>query len=422
MLPRGRRLTTRRARSSESSPKPFLAYESSTVEKVKIAMTSLRLMGVLCVVLLLSATAVTGCTDGEGSSGGTPVPSGDGDGDGSGGDGEENQDNQDNQDNQNNDEPSCDELECGSDEFCLDGECVTSGEGYSCDDPMILHFDSDETQTITHNPSGNDSELDTECSNDGDESPESVFRVAVDNPSWVRVDIVDADHNLVVDLRQESCEAATASVECSQNDYTEQLDPGEEYYLIVEATNSWMVGEYDLELQVEEMACSPAGDWSCDGDTRVQCHGGTEEKEYDCADGCSDGECTGDSCANPIVIEGSQTVSAELDGYSDNLDFESSPTCSTSGESGSETPGQDLIFSLPDLAGGDLVEIEAPSSAYVTAVMDECPDDFESLECLAANSTSGELEWEVPEAGDYFVVMDRFSSSGETGEFSIEIR
>ncbi len=317
----------------------------------------------------------------------------------------------------------CEDVDCEDGQHCVDGQCVDDDDategGFDCDDAYSLgSLAPDDVTSVILDPSGQPNLLDTSCSVD-DESPQAIVSFRVDEAMGITARMAHSDHLLVKELRVDSCDDAAAVQWCDHNDHGWIAEPDREYFLIVEAREGWMVGEFLLELTVDSLECTPPDEQWCESDTvRGECVGGHTERILECGYACDEEyrECRGDRCDNPIVVHDTVTVSSDYHAYQNHLDFKESPACSTNQTIGLETVGSDVVFSLPNLSAGQTVfaEIENEQTFHVIGLMKDCDPAAASHSCTHADSQDGELRWEVTDDGDYFLVFNpRSDSSGE---------
>lgn len=385
---------------------------------MKNIIKELRLVGFIgCVFILFFAGMTTGCTEDH-----EPIRPGPTDGSG-GGTNQTNQGDSDTGDPDVDEPPgeSCDE-ECEDGEVCHDDECIQLVEGISCMNPMELDVSEAGTVTATLNPQQEPILDGTTCADE--ESPQGVFSLSVETASRLTARVSDSQFAspLIKELRVGQCDNETMAEWCSINTQNWIAEPDTDYFIIVEADAQGLVGEFELEVEVEPLVCNP-GERSCDGGDRTYCAGGDQIVTYSCVDGCVDGKCVGDGCANPFeTTETGKTVSTSLSSYHNNFDFSSdTANCSSSG-SGVTTSGQDLVFSLPGLDAGQTVEVllpEVDESSYAIGVMKTCLET--APDCVYGHTTSGDFEWMPQEAGDYFLVINRFSLTSDDDERQFEV-
>lgn len=323
----------------------------------------------------------------------------------------------------------CADVECGEEMVCFQGSCVAiAGEGYGCASPEELgELEAKEYEIVVASADGQPNSLRTSCANT-DASAEAVFSFTVPSPAHVKFTASGTPQNLAIELREEECQDPAEDEEtilfcAGRSGESAYLNPGTTYFLIVEARDDVLLESFMLNLEVTELVCAPPLSWRCEDDQRVQCQGGgTKEEPYDCPAGCSDGYCQGSSCANPLVIADPHTVlTGHLKTFDRNINLQDSPSCSSSGTVGPRTPGAELFLSLPGLRKDQNLRIDVTKSDNrpVIGIMSSCMEA--EIQCLAADSTDGILEWPVPEDGDYFVILDPLNRSSNPFEYEIEI-
>lgn len=386
------------------------------------SMPGRKILGLCCCIMLV--TAAVGACGGEGdddNNNGGLLENGD----------NENQEPEENQnqpqENQNTEPGTCGDTECADDEVCFEGQCeLATDAGFSCFEPNDLgELSADAEEIISAAAAtGQANVLSTECGSDHEDSPQAVFSFSVAEPMQIDLSIDEAEDPVVVEMRTGDCRDQEAATSCDNDlEQTHYAEPGQTYFLIVEPVLDWNLGEFSIGLNTSALLCAPPGQWSCDGDNRVQCFAGVEERTYACGGGCTDGVCHGASCENPIEVTEAITVDGELGAYdsSGRFDFADSPACSTQGATGPTTEGQDLVFSLPGLVAGQQVIVDTSESdtSNVIGILQDCSEEM--TECIAGNDTDDFLEWTVEADGDYFVVIDQFTTDSGPFSYSIEI-
>lgn len=320
-------------------------------------------------------------------------------------------------------DPLCADVDCDADKVCVHGKCeLPTEEGFGCAAPRSLGELKAGEQTIEVSAiGGQPNQQKTKCAA-SDRSPEAVFSFTVPGHARISLEASSSTQVLAMEAREGLCNDPDSQLFCiaSLNDAL-YAQAGTTYYVIVEAYDASKLDDFSLKIQVEEQLCGPPLSWSCDGDQRVQCHGGTEERAYKCAGGCDDGACLGDTCANPLEITASQTLTGDLNAYSRTTDLASSPSCSTEGSVGPMTPGADLFLSFPDMKKGQTLRVDSKDSKNRPAigVMSTCQEVKPT--CLKADSTEGFLDWTAPADGDYFVIIDAMNNAAHPFEYEIEL-
>lgn len=331
---------------------------------------------------------------------------------------------------QNQEEDPCHGVTCSEGEVCVEGDCVAeTSHGYGCADPYDLGTLSG-AQEVSQlaDPRQEENVVTAECATSDSDSPQAVFRFDVDEPVAVNLDLEQTfDESLAVlnqDIREGSCMSMDSSIECETEPQAVFAEPGNDYYVIVEARSGQDIGEFELTVNTETTACFPVNETSCGDGELVYCHGGEEERFYSCAGDCieqsGDDVCAGDHCSAPIEVTESQTITADMTAYSDELNVLHPDTgCVPDNDEFSEY-GRDLVFKLPGLEEGTTVELTPPADPrFVVGVMEQCSEM--APECLVADDTNEGLDWEVPSAGDYYVVFHQNTTAEGEVEFDINI-
>ncbi|TXD36373.1 hypothetical protein FRC96_09850 [Lujinxingia vulgaris] len=141
-----------------------------------------------------------------------------------------------------------------------------------------------------------------------------------------------------------------------------------------------------------------------------------------CESGCSEGACTvpgGDICQDAILIGANTTLSGDFSG-TNHIDppEEQAGQCDV-GTGG--TSGVDTIYAI-DLEASQVLRASLTSSAFgeTLAILESC--DRGANACLRFESGSNpDLEFVAPNAGRYFLVVDRTSTSSTTLTFGLEV-
>lgn len=323
-----------------------------------------------------------------------------------------------------NKEDLCTEVDCDPGFVCVEGTCeAEAAEGFACAVPRELGPLSEGGHQIKVDAvEGQPNQQQTSCASE-DFSPEAVFSFSVAETSRITPRIIESEQNLVIEVREGACSNPEAGQFCDggsglQNFYA---SPGTTYYLIVEARAAFDIGAFTLELEVERLACAPADSWTCEGNQRTLCLRGEEERTYDCAVGCDGSVCLGDSCQNPIEVTASTTLTGNLVPFSNHIDLAESPSCSTEGTTGPDTPGKEVIIMLRNLQPAQTVIVDASGNPFATAIGITKGCSSGTISCIAADSTSNVLEWSVVDGGDYFLIIDARRPQDADFIYSIEI-
>lgn len=326
----------------------------------------------------------------------------------------------------------CAGVNCPSGEYCDEdtGLCVESdaSPGYYCQEPHELgELEADSAYTIEGDATDEPDTVSTDCSDS--DSGNAVYAFSTEGPMKVDFDLVESEHQLVMEIREESCTDAQAihddfgcrgihDVEDYETLYAEE---GVTYYVIVETQSANETGEFTIDIFTEEMECTPMGGWWCDDeddDLRVNCFAGIEERTHECGgSGCEASECRGDVCDNALEVTAPITIDGDRRAYVNAFDFEPHPSCTAEGfgSTGPTTDFADMVFFLPDLTAGQTVVLDGEDSPTlnVFGIVQECDED--NIQCIAAEDQLQQFVWEVPDDGDYYAIIN--VSNAPTGNY-----
>lgn len=321
---------------------------------------------------------------------------------------------------------ACADVECEPDRMCVKGVCVLADLGVACRDAEDLgELDVSGPVTIAGDTTGFSDSLTTTCAaDDGFSGADRAYRFTV--PSAVRVDAVlqtSSGIDWVAEVRTGGCESTASVLTCSDNEqFPFVAQPGIDYWLVVEPYAGIDEGAFELDLSFTAQQCTPPGGRTCDGDDVLVCQGGTSQARHACATGCAGGGCGGDSCATAYAVDGPVTLSGDTSAYSETLDFGGQASCSMDGDQGISTPGSEVVLLLRGLTAGETVTVDASTNDdndNAIFVQETCGD---SNVCLAAQDLEDRLEFQVPADGDYYVVIDKLTSSPKAFTYSVDIQ
>lgn len=311
------------------------------------------------------------------------------------------------------------------DRRCVKGVCVRSELKVACEEYQDLgEVDLRQMVTATGDTDGFADAIETGCgSTDGFSGAENAFRFTVPAPARVSFDLQStAAIDWAIEVRGDDCGSSAAQVACSDVEQFDFLaEPGIEYFILVEPATGIDRGAFQIAMSFEELVCSPPASRSCDGDDLIVCQAGTSKARYGCGTGCSTDRCDGDTCDNVFEVTASASFTGDTQGFVNALDFASQPSCSSGGQQGIATPGPEIVLSLPGLTAGQTVTIDASMSDNNDNgifVLDSCDD---TSGCLASNDIEDILVWDVEVAGDYFVVIDKLTSSNKSFSYTVDI-
>jgi hypothetical protein len=375
----------------------------------------------ICVALIAASFCLVGCSD-DGDNNGTVITGG-----------QDTANNNDNNDNNGNDtgdvggdDGDAAPLDAGDD----DGGGTDADAAPDAEDPITDLCNGLEPLGVlpgasTINASGNTADgtqlVDPTCGTSGNK--EVVFEFSVDQPMRINLEIQSQDtDDWILALYQGSCDAPSR-IKCKSSRADVFIaEVGKTYYLSVEAATANTDAAFSLALQTNRLNCAPLGSTTCDGTTAVtHCEsGGMDEVTYQCPYDCASGACGGDICANAIEIanSGTHNFSGSYSSYTSEFNFQGRGDCSNS-EVGVNSPGQDLVFSLPGLTAGQQIVVDASADGFQNGIfiMRGCSAQEACLEGgLQVNQS---LEWSAPDAGDYHVVIDLIDDADGDFDFTI---
>ncbi|MGM0557407.1 MAG: hypothetical protein ACQEVA_13575 [Myxococcota bacterium] len=326
---------------------------------------------------------------------------------GDGGDGEDN---------------TCESTEdCEDGEICLEGTCVTETAETKCEAAVDLGaIDIGETKSGGGDLFAASDFTSNSCANEED-SGEVMFRFTAESDGLVTFDpTFEGAFGATVEYRGYSCQDIEGvDGVCYESPETFFATAGTEYLVVVEL-DSPRGGDFTIDLSLEE-GCQ-TGDRACSGDDLKFCSGDGFDT-YTCAGGCSTSACAGDSCSNPIQVTGSATFSGDVAAYVNNYNFEDSAEfCSTGDGTAIPTPGEEVIFELPNLTAGQVIGIDTQTgddNANAIFVSNNCGEPFS---CSETSLLDEDFEWTAPADGTYYIIVDKQFGGGDTFSYSIDFK
>ena len=282
-----------------------------------------------------------------------------------------------------------------------------------------------------------DGSLDMEC-NGSDDGDTALILFNAPNLDTGQLSI-DTD-GLDAEVRPFDCDGSPL-MECSDQGLNFIPQLGVFHYLVVNSGGS-DVNTAELQFNFEELEdCSgEAGESSCIDDSTVEaCQQFSASPDIprwitnECPSGtCSDGVCEGDSCDNPIVVEGSFSWSGTNLGLFNNHnsyeEVEADPanaTCLVANDDGTgtavDTEGRELVFEVVGLEDDQVVFVEAdydPIDDLYIIFKEDC-----SSESACTLALSGESEAAYPTDGldKMYVFVDTFLEFEGSFDISIEV-
>ena len=184
--------------------------------------------------------------------------------------------------------------------------------------------------------------------------------------------------------------------------------------------------------QCVEGSCVPAekvdlarrlGEYGCEGGDRFlveRAAGEIHKKQIPCAGGCTDGYCRGNSCDNPIVVDGQgATHRGELGSFTPRFDFGTmGESCRVDGVAANSS-GSEVLFRVEGVEKGQTIAVDTGADAHDNLVYfsRRCPGAAADFRC--AKTGGDRARFTAPESGDWWVVVDKFSRA--SGQFEYEI-
>lgn len=279
---------------------------------------------------------------------------------------------------------------------------------------------------------GLESSVSASCTADGATAPDYVYALEVDEPAFINTALsLVGDVDWVVEARAGKCEAQ-AQVQCLDSGETLfYAEPGKKYFLVLEPVSGTLAGPLKLTLDFTPLVCAPPGGYSCDMGTRQFCEGGTQERALVCGAACEGAACAGDTCetALPIMgVAGTYTFEGTMEAFGNTLDTANMDvdTCALGtfmGMPALATPGPETFYTLRGMKAGQRVQVSVDTNVdgndNAFYIFKGC--DVAAAKCLAANDLGDDLDFTVPEDGDYTLVADVTIEQGVSYKRTITI-
>src|SRR5690606_33421079 len=115
----------------------------------------------------------------------------------------------------------------------------------------------------------------TSCSS-GTDSGQAVFSFTLATDAHVSLELTESAATMVMEVRGSDCTDGDGTLTCGTFNQEFYGVAGATYHLVVEGRQGTQTGPFSVEISASELACSPPGAWSCEGDQRVLCYAGTE--------------------------------------------------------------------------------------------------------------------------------------------------
>ncbi len=195
-----------------------------------------------------------------------------------------------------------------------------------------------------------------------------TFENDAEGAAYVLEDCGGADGRCLIGENDSTDQASTEEVV-----YANLSDEAETVYLVVDTGESQPVTGASVELEYREVTCWP-NTKRCDGSGGVeQCSptGAEWQDPESCPNGCNDGGCRGQTCANAIPIPNSQEDKGETHEFiakTDEFEYgndyqlelpasDDGPVCDVQeNDFGGEANGKDAVFAI-DADQGDTIDL-----------------------------------------------------------------
>lgn len=311
------------------------------------------------------------------------------------------------------------------------GNNATTCEGDECDWSMFGECErvndlgqlSPGAQTIVGSTAGLQSGISTSCAMDGEMAVEYVWAFTPEVASFITIETRDEGGlDWVVSTRGGECAPAAERI-CRDSGVIDYLvSAGEQQFIVAEPIAGMDTGRLELDLTIEAAVCDMLGARTCDGDSIKVCEGGTEEVLYACGTTCEMDECVGNTCDRAEVLgqPGAYEYTGSLEAYTSDFDSADIDSCA---QIVGQTPGAEMVFSLPGLTAGQTVTIEANDAAdqndNAILILDGCG---QTAECVAGDELLDALTWTVTADGDYTVIVDNISRTSKDFKHVITIQ
>jgi hypothetical protein len=277
--------------------------------------------------------------------------------------------------------------------------------------------------------SGGSLELGTSCSNDATETPEDIYRVDVQRRQLLTAEIENtmAGVDLTVGLRSQ-CLVDQTELGCTDGgpDAPEALnvfvEPGT-YYVVVQGAAPGVTGGYDLNIELNDVVCTPGETRCVDSSTAEQCRpNGTGFDQVPCDNGClmETGFCDiteGDLCLSPIDASAGGVFMGTLADFGADYDPGNVSNCAPFG-----AEGDDVVFSVQANAGDTITADFDATFDAVLYIVRSCGDVAASCVAGVDDTISGSeiVTYTAPSTGTYLVIGDAYSI-GATGSWTMTI-
>lgn len=257
-------------------------------------------------------------------------------------------------------------------------------------------------------------------------APELMYSFSVEEPSRVSFRALsETIGTWSLQINRGVCDE-TSQLTCFETaDQTFFAEADVIYHLLIEPSNRATTGEVKIYLETEALGCFPALSATCNGDEIERCEIDYTPSTSTCPEGCSNDTCNGDTCQNPIEMDPSGTMQLEgsLAGLTDTYNFNGRDECFESGNA-LPTRDKDLVVALNGLSAGQMVHVDASEDVgdandNAIFIVQDCGA---TPTCIAGGDSADEkLDWEVPDDGDYLLIIDHISATSDLFSYQITV-
>lgn len=312
----------------------------------------------------------------------------------------------------------CPNEPCASGEICVEGTCLVESADSKCQAAEELGVLSAGSSIMISDTTLDATDvLSTRCSSGGDEL---VYQFEVDQDSLVSFESIwPPQFDAKVEFRLGDCANPGNDRSCFDANSSLSVSAGSPVYLVIEQ-DVGRGNDFELELSATAESC-PAGQESCSGGVHEVCTGSDNSNTYDCADVCASASaCLGATCDNPLVVSAPVSFSGDLQAYNTALNFDGNTSCTYEGNN-LPTPGHEIYFKLEGLQANQTVTIDTGPSRAMFITHDCNANSIVCEDVLVSAGTSSSVDWTVPDAGDYQLVIDGRTTTARPFDIGIDI-
>lgn len=285
--------------------------------------------------------------------------------------------------------------------------------GHPCGDVVSIGYLDEGARSVTLQIASGNNRVATRCA--GGARHEAVLALRIPDVGRLRVQPSVA---AAVEFRHDPCDVDDRALVCTAGAFEREMAPGPLLYLVVEALDANFEGALTLEIDWQSQAICPReerGTSRCTGEQSVEICEVTFASidvprlyQANCSTPCVQGRCRGNSCANPMVVLDRVDVQGDYNALFDSHNSYEVASCGTNGIWGADTAGQDLVFEVLNASRGERIRVDLSRSGnpHTVLIKSTCGSDTDCLALFENAEQSGEVVWEVPQAGTYFVIVD----------------